>query len=157
MNRTHFLARAAVVAAIYVLITYIFKPISYGPIQVRVSEALTLLPLIESSAIPGLFIGCLLANILGGQGLWDIFLGSLITLVAAYLTSKMPNLFLGSIPPVILNAFGVSFYLAKLYGVPYWLTVTQVGLGQLIAVVGLGIPLFYVIKRTSLKDFFKKK
>ena len=72
VNKSTYIARAAVTATIYVLITYLFKPISYGPIQVRVSEALTLLPLLEYSAIPGLFIGCLLANILGGLGLWDI-------------------------------------------------------------------------------------
>src|SRR5690554_6711223 len=81
-NKTSYLARAAVIATIYALITALFKPISYGTIQVRVSEALTLLPLVESSAVPGLFIGCLIANILGGMGPWDIYLGSIITLIA---------------------------------------------------------------------------
>ncbi len=156
-NRSSYVARAAVIATIYVIITYLFKPISYGPIQVRVSEALTLLPLLESSAIPGLFIGCLLANILGGLGLWDIYLGSLITLIAAYLTAKMPGPILGSLPPIILNALGVSYYLSKIYNVPYWITTLYIGLGELISVAGLGIPLFYLIQRTSLMDFFKKE
>lgn len=156
-NKTNYLARAAVIATIYTLITYMFKPISYGMIQVRVSEALTLLPLVESSAIPGLFIGCLLANILGSMGLWDIYLGSLITLIAACITAKMPGPILGAIPPIILNAFGVSYYLSKILGVSYWTAVLYVGLGEFISVAGLGIPLFYLIQRTSLKDFLKKE
>ncbi|AEE91570.1 conserved membrane protein of unknown function [Tepidanaerobacter acetatoxydans Re1] len=155
-NRSAYIARAAVIAAIYALTTYIFKPISYGPIQVRVSEALTLLPLLESSAVPGLFIGCLLANILGGLGLWDICLGSLITLIAAYITGKMPGPILGAFPPIILNAFGVAYYLSKIYSVPYWMTALYIGFGELISVAGFGIPLFYLIQRTSLKDFFRR-
>ena len=156
MNRANYIARAAVIAAIYVLVTYIFKPFGYGPSQVRVSEALTLLPILESSAIPGLFIGCLLANILGGFGLWDICLGSLITLVAAYLTSKTSNPIFGSLPPIILNAFGVPIYLSKIQGLPYWPMVISIGLGQFIAVLGFGVPLFLLLKKTSLIDFFKK-
>lgn len=156
-NRSGYVARAAVIAAIYVIITYLFKPISYGLIQVRISEALTLLPLLESSAIPGLFIGCLLANILGGLGIWDICFGSLITLIAACLTAKMPGPILGSLPPIILNALGVSYYLSKIYHVPYWMTALYIGLGELISVAGLGILLFYLIQRTSLMDFFKKE
>lgn len=155
-NEASYIARAATIAAIYVLVTYIFKPISYGPVQVRVSEALTLLPLLEHSSIPGLFIGCLLSNILGNLGLWDVFLGSLITLVAAYLTSKMPGLIFGVLPPILLNAFGVSYYLSKIYNVQYWITVLYIGLGQLISVVGLGVPLFYLIQKSNLTDIFKK-
>jgi uncharacterized membrane protein len=155
-NRSSYVARAAVIATIYALITYLFKPISYGPIQVRVSEALTLLPLVEYSAIPGLFVGCLLANILGGLGLWDIYFGSLITLIAAYLTARMPSPILGLLPPVILNALGVSYYLSKIYNVPYWITAIYIGFGELISVAGLGVPLFYLIQKTSLKDLFKK-
>jgi len=156
-NKVSYLARAAVIATIYTLVTYLFKPISYGVIQVRVSEALTLLPLIESSAIPGLFVGCLLANILGGMGLWDIYFGSLITLVAACITAKMPGPVWGSLPPIVLNALGVAYYLSIIYDVPYWMTALYIGIGQLVSVAGLGIPLYYLIQRTSLKDFFKKE
>ncbi|WP_422443990.1 QueT transporter family protein [Thermoanaerobacterium sp. DL9XJH110] len=156
MNPVRYVVRASVIAAVYAILTYALKPISYGPVQVRVSEALTLLPLLEKSAIPGLFVGCLLANILGGLGPWDIYGGSLITLAAAYLTSKMPGPVLGAVPPVVLNAFGVSYYLSMLYDVPYWVTVAYIGLGEMIAVVGLGIPLFYVLKRTGLARMFEK-
>lgn len=150
MKRQQYVTRAAIIAAIYCIVTYILKPISYGPIQIRVAEALTILPLIEQSAIPGLYVGCLLANILGGQGPWDIYLGSLITLIAAYLTSKMPNPILGALPPIVLNALGVSYYLSLLYNVPYWITAGYIGIGQLLAVGGLGIPLFYLLKRTGI-------
>jgi len=156
MNQMRYLARAAAIAAVYAAVTYLFKPISYGPIQVRISEALTILPVVESAAVPGLFVGCLLANILGGLGPWDIYGGSLITLIAAYITSKTGNPLLGAFPPVILNAFGVSYYLSLLYNMPYWMTVLYIGAGEFIAVAGLGIPLYYFIKRKGLEGLFKK-
>lgn len=153
----YLISRAALIAAIYALVTYVFEPISYGPVQVRISEALTLLPLMDPAAVPGLFVGCLIANILGGLGLWDICLGSLITFLAAYITSKMPNPFLGAVPPIVLNALGVAFYLSKIYSVPYIATVLYIGLGELISVAGIGIPLFYLIQRTNLRKIFNKK
>lgn len=156
MIQARYLVRAAVIAAIYAAITYLLEPIGYGPIQFRVSEALTILPMFESAAVPGLFVGCLVANILGGLGPWDIYGGSFITLVAAYFTSKMSNPLLGALPPIILNAFGVSYYLSILYSLPYWTTVLSVGLGEAVAVFGLGIPLFYGIKRTSIARLFEK-
>ena len=155
--KLRYMIRAAIIASVYAAVTYLFRPISYGVIQVRVSEALTLLPLIESAAIPGLFIGCLIANILGGMGLWDIYLGSLITLVSAYITSKMPNPVLGALPPIVFSAIGVAFYLSLLFDVPYQAAALYIGVGQLVSVAGVGIPLYYFIQKTSLKDFFKKE
>ena len=151
--KLRYMIKAAVIATVYAVITYLFRPISYGVIQVRVSEALTLLPLIEPAAIPGLFLGCLIANILGGMGLWDIYLGSLITLVSAYITSKMPNPVLGALPPIVFNSIGVAFYLSLLFHMPYWVTALYIGVGQLVSVAVLGIPLYYFIQKTSLKDF----
>lgn len=156
MHRAQYITRAAVVAAIYVIITYLLKPISYGPLQVRISEVLTLLPMVESSAVFGLFAGCFIANLLGGMGPWDIYLGSLITLISAYLTSKTDNPFLGAVPPIILNMFGVSFYVSKLSGTPYYLTALMIGIGQFIAVACIGIPIFLTMKKTGLMKFFKK-
>jgi len=156
MYRVKYLVRSAIIAAIYAIVTYILEPVSYGPIQFRISEALTILPLLDSAAIPGLFVGCLIANILGGLGPWDIYGGSLITLAAAFFTSKMPNPILGAIPPVVFNAFGVSYYLSLLYSYPYWATVLTVGLGEALAVFGIGIPLYFAIKRTSLSRLFEK-
>lgn len=157
MNRVNNISRAAIIAAIYALTTYALKPISYGPTQFRLSEVMTLLPLVESSAVPGLFVGCLIANILGGLGPWDIFGGSFITLLAAYVTRKMDNPFLGALPPILFNAFGISLYLSHLYGVPYWTTVLFIGVEQFIVIALLGIPLFYALRRSVLSKYFSKE
>jgi len=156
VKSVRYIIRASIIAALYASITYLLKPISYGPVQVRVSEALTLLPLIENSAIPGLFVGCFLANLLGEYGPWDLYFGSFITLIAAYLTSKMPNPFLGALPPIILNALGVSYYLSLLSNMPYIITVFYIGVGEFISVGLIGIPLFFFIKRTGLIKYFDK-
>ena len=78
-----FLTQAAMIAAIYVVLTYVFAPFSFGEVQVRISEALTILPVFTPAAIPGLFVGCLVGNILGGAILPDIIFGSIATLIGA--------------------------------------------------------------------------
>ena len=135
------------IAAIYFVITVIFAPVSYGPIQVRISESLTLLPFFEKNAIWGLFIGCLLANIFGGIGIYDIIGGSLLTLLAGFLTYKMRNIYIAGIMPIIVNAFGVSFYISLLFKVPYWITVLYIGIGETIAVYGIGLPFFLYLRK----------
>ena len=80
------LAVGAAIAAVYAVLTYLLAPISYGAVQFRVAEAMTLLPILMPEAIPGLFVGCLLANLLGGAGPLDVIFGSLTTLVAAVMT-----------------------------------------------------------------------
>ena len=81
-----FMAQAAMIAALYVALTYVFAPISFSEVQVRIAEALTILPVFTPAAIPGLFIGCLLGNIMGGALVPDILLGSLATLIGAFFT-----------------------------------------------------------------------
>ncbi len=133
------------IGAIYVILTIIFAPISYGPVQVRIAEALVVLPFIEPSAIIGLFVGCILANIYGGLGMVDIIGGSFCTLIAAYLTSKVKNPKLAPLPPVIINAFGVSIYLHLLFDLPYWITVLYIGIGEVVACYILGYPLLILL------------
>jgi len=145
MGKPNYLVKVAMIGAIYIILTIIFAPISYGPIQVRISEALVILPFIEPSAIIGLFIGCILANIYGGLGMVDIIGGSFCTLIAAYLTSKVKNPKLAPLPPVIINAFGVSVYLHLLFDLPYWITVLYIGIGELIACYVLGYPLLILL------------
>ncbi len=140
-------ARAAIIAAIYVVLTLAFAPFSYGPVQVRVSEALTVLPIFFPEAIPGLFIGCLLANVMGGLGVWDIFGGSLVTLLAAIGTYLLRRSWLAYAVPVLANAFLVSAYLAPLFHVPYWATVLYVGLGEAVAVGAFGVPLAIILRK----------
>ena len=89
MNKNvKYLVKAGLIAALYVVLVLVFSFSSFGPIQFRIAEALTILPFFTSAAIPGLFIGCLIANILGGAVIWDIIFGSLATLVAAYLSDR---------------------------------------------------------------------
>ena len=110
---TRAIARAGVIAALYVVLTMIFQPISFSmnsPIQFRISEALTLLPILTADAVPGLFIGCLLANWLGGGVWFDVVLGSIATLLAALCTRQFR-----SKPVVALGfAYKVVALLAKL-------------------------------------------
>ncbi|MDY0382381.1 MAG: QueT transporter family protein, partial [Atribacterota bacterium] len=89
MLKTHYLVRIALIAAIYTTINIIFAPFSYGPVQIRVAEALSVLPFIDPAAIGGLFLGCVLANLWGGLGISDVIGGSLCTLIAAFITHKM--------------------------------------------------------------------
>lgn len=267
VSRLRHLAVAGLIAALYVALSIAFMPISFGVYQVRIAEALTVLPFLTGAAVPGLFVGCLLANIFGGMGWQDIVFGSLLTLVAALLTHWIarlrqhrtllipifipivlfwlasiyllegtdptlwtpvciltsislllfsifwenrapgrdliglairivsflavialllllrdrmqapgflvgglallgawvstwgvavviarklaPNMLLAPLPPVLLNAFGVSLYLAPLMGVSYWFCVQMIGIGELIACYLIGLPLLGLLHRRS--------
>lgn len=136
------IAKIALLAAVYAAVTIVLSPISYGPVQVRISESLTLLPYLWGPwAAVGLWIGCMIANVAGGLGLIDILGGSAITLVAGLLTAKAPNLWSATLPPILLNAFGVAGILAIVLQLAYWPLVLYVGLGQAVAVLGIGVPL----------------
>ncbi|HOI81648.1 MAG: QueT transporter family protein [Thermovirgaceae bacterium] len=141
------LVRAALIGGVYAALTLIFAPLSFGPMQVRVSEALTLLPWIWAEAIPGLFVGCLISNFVGGFGIIDMVFGSAATLTAAILTSRMPNRYLAAVPPVAVNALVVGGYLSVLLDIPAVPTMIYVGTGQMIACFGLGIPLLSLFER----------
>lgn len=144
-------ARAAMLAAVYAAVTVALAPISYGPVQVRVAEALTLLPFYWGTpAAVGLWLGCTLANAYGGYGLLDIVGGCLLTLVAGLLTARSPNLWIGALWPILLNAFGVAAILFYAAGFPYWPSVAYVGLGQTVAVGLLGIPVVSWLARRGL-------
>ncbi len=157
MNHTaRYLARAGLIAALYVVLVYAFRPISFGPGQIRVAEALAVLPLFEAAAVPGLFLGCLFANLLGGLGPWDVVGGSLITLLAAYLTNRSSRFAIGIVPPIALNALGVSAYLSFLSGIPYSILVGQILFGQTVAVAGLGGLLHALMARLAPRLNLKK-
>lgn len=147
MFTTARLARGALIGSLYVALTMMLAPISYGPIQVRVSEALTLLPWLWPEAIPGLFLGCAAANFFGGFGLIDVVFGSFATLAAAFLTRLMPNRWLAALPPVLVNALVVGYYLSFLAEMPFYLTFTYVALGQAVACGALGVPLLTFLHR----------
>ncbi len=153
-NRT--IVVSAVIAALYAALTIMLEPISYGPIQFRVSEALTLLPWYMPEAIPGLFIGCVLANFFGGFGLPDIIAGSLATLIAAILTRKSPNLWCGALPPVVLNMAVIGVMLHILLNVPLMATCAYIGLGEAGACFLVGIPLMKLLERGGVFQKFQR-
>ncbi len=151
------IAYTGVIAALYATMTIGLAPLSYGVYQVRLAEVLTVLPFIYPLAMVGLFIGCLVANIFGGNGLQDIIFGSLLTLLAGYLTyavsklkSRKISLALAPLPPVIVNAFGVAIYLSQITDMSYLFVVQMIGIGQLIACYGIGLPfLIYLLPRKN--------
>ena len=112
-----FITQAAVIAALYTVLVIIFNYCSFGPIQFRIAEALTILPYFTPAAIPGLFVGCLLSNILGGAAIWDIIFGSIATLIGAIGTYALrKNKWLAPLPPIIANTLIVPFVLKYAYG-----------------------------------------
>lgn len=134
-------SRGAVIAALYAVLTVVFAPISFGAVQLRVAEALTILPMFTPAAIPGLFIGCVLANLLGGAVALDVVFGSIATLIGAvggYLLRK--NRWLVPLPAVAANSAIVPFVLRYGYGVdmPIALMALYVGLGEILGCYGLG-------------------
>lgn len=140
------MTQAAMIAAIYVVLTYVFAPFSFGEVQVRIAESLTILPLFTPAAIPGLFIGCLIGNILGGAILPDIIFGSLATLLGAVFTYRLrnKNKFLAPLPPIAANTVIVPFVLRFGYGValPIPLMMLTVGIGELASCGVLGMVLY---------------
>ena len=149
MKTTKSIVRVSVIAALYAGLTLVLAPISYGAIQVRVSEALTILPLFCWEAVPGLAIGCFLANI--PMGPWDMLIGTLATLLAAISTRLVKKIWFGVILPVIFNAFLVPIIFLTIPDITtaYIINVLTVGLGELIAVLGAGIPLYFGLKKTQ--------
>lgn len=144
---TKYLVRAAVIAALYAALALAVYPLSYGPIQLRVSEALTVLPLFFPEAIVGLSVGCFIANI--PMGIWDMLIGTAATLIAAVLTRLSKKIWLGIIPPVLTNAFLVPVIFLTMPDMtdPYLVSVLTVGLGELVSVVALGVPLYFALNR----------
>lgn len=152
-----FMTQSAMIAAIYVVLTFLFAPISFGQIQVRVAEALTILPVFTPAAIPGLFVGCLIGNILGGAILPDIIIGSIATLIGAigtyYLRHKIK--FLAPLPPIISNTILVPLVLHYGYGInlPLPLLMCTVGIGEVIGCGVLGLFFYKIFEKYSYSIF----
>lgn len=149
-NKVTFLTQAALIAAVYVVLCVAFAPISYGEVQVRVAEALAILPYFTPAAIPGLFVGCFLSNMIGGSILMDMIFGSLATLIgAAGSWYFRKNRILLLVPPIAANTIMVPFVLRFGYGVPLPIPfmMLTVGIGEVIAVAVLGSVLLNVLVR----------
>ena len=156
-NQTALLiSQGAAIAALYVALTMIFAPISFGAVQVRVAEALTILPLFTPVAIPGLFVGCVLANILGGAIVWDVVFGSLATLIGAALGYVMrKNRWLVPIPAVAANTVIIPLVLRYGYGIdmPLYLIMLYVAIGEVVGCYLLGEMLATVLLKR--KEIFR--
>jgi uncharacterized membrane protein len=167
-EKLNYITTAAIIAAIYAALTYLGAVfgLSYGPIQLRFSEALTILPVFTPAAIPGLTVGCFIANI-GSFNLLDMVFGTLATLIAAILTRMFKDIkfkglpLLSLFPPVIVNAIIIGLEIAifllpdglSLYG--FLISALEVGIGQLIVCYALGIPFYLTVQKTKLIKFFK--
>ncbi|WMC94109.1 QueT transporter family protein [Kineothrix sp. MB12-C1] len=158
MNKKSLLiVQAAMIAAIYVVLTFIanaFGLANYA-VQVRFSEALTILPFFTPAAIPGLFVGCLLSNILTGCALPDIVFGSLATLIGAFFTYKLRRYkWLAPVPPIIANMIVVPPILLYVYGIrPLWLSFVTVTAGELISCGILGMLLLFTLEKYKDRIF----
>lgn len=148
------ICRAALIAALYVALTLVMGPWAYsGFINLRPSEALTVLPVLFPESVFGLYFGCMLANVFSAASLYDVFLGSLVTLVAAALTRLVRNVWAGGIFPVLLNAVFVPLILlaAGALEQAYWLSFLSVLATQAVWYYALGVPLFFGLKKV-MKD-----
>ena len=152
---TRYLTRAAIIAALYVVLTYLagLMNLAYGPVQFRFSEALTVLPFLFPEAVPGLFVGCLVSNVISPYGVLDLVIGSAATLLAAIWSANCRSRWFAPMPPVIANAvlvgamlawyeagFGAGFPAAFAYNA------LTVGGGELVVCYALGLPLLKVLE-----------
>lgn len=147
-----FICQAAVIAALYVVLTYVFGAFASGVIQVRVSEALTILPAFTPAAIPGLVIGCLLSNTLTGCVLLDIIFGSVATLIGALGSYALRrHTWLVPIPPIVSNMIIVPFVLRFAYGATdaFPFMIATVGAGEIISCYLLGMILYGALKKVN--------
>lgn len=147
-----FICQAAVIAALYIVLTYVFSAFASGVIQVRVSEALTILPAFTPAAIPGLVIGCLLSNTLTGCVLLDIIFGSVATLIGALGSYALRrHTWLVPIPPIVSNMIIVPFVLRYAYGATdaFPFMIATVGAGEIISCYLLGMLLYGALKKMN--------
>ena len=149
-KKTRLMTESALIAAVYVALVLLFKPISFGAIQFRIAEALCVLPFFSLSAVPGLALGCLLGNFFSGAAMPDVIFGTFATLLAAILSYKLRTVskWLVCLPPILANAIIVPFVLQYAYGVTdgYFFLFATVGIGETLAVGVLGNVLLLALE-----------
>jgi uncharacterized membrane protein len=150
------LSRIGIVAALYTVLTVFIAPLSYGPIQFRFSEILTLLAFIDPLYIPGLVLGCIISNFFSPLGIVDVIIGSFATYLSVYLISKSKSLFIASLWPTIFNGIIIGLELYFLVNAPLWITTLQVAFGEFVVVTLIGYPLFKnILKNSKLVSMLK--
>lgn len=164
-NKIIYITFSAMIAAIYAALTLAGTGFAYGPVQFRFSEALNILPVFTSAAIPGLTLGCILANLLGPYGIVDVIFGSLATLLSALFAYAFKKVRVKDIPilaplgAVVFNALivGAIIYFTVPDQKAYFLNVLQLGLSQFASCYVLGLPLYYILKKSKLFDRYSNK
>ena len=159
------LALAGIIAGIYTGLTLGLPIPSYGGVQLRVAEAMTLLPFLLPEAALGLTVGCFLSNLLGSPYVLDWVFGTLATFLATLLTRRMPNKWLAAVPPILCNAIIVGAEIAYFsvldgaaFGPAFAFNALTVGLGELIACFALGVPLIRWMQRNPyMREFLAQK
>ena len=166
-NITKRLCRAGIIAALYVALTYVFAPFAFGPLQIRPAEALCILALLYPEAIPALWVGCMLSNRASPFFLYDVFIGSLATLLAAFVAylvgrfiKNIPlKIILGGLPTVLFNAAIIPLIIVFLCGggegfpsawIAYLTYAGSIALTEAVWVYALGTPLFLAVRKLKL-------
>ena len=162
MLKLKLLLSNGIIAALYIALTIGLAPMSYGPIQVRVSEFMTLLAFVNKKYIPGLVIGCFLANLGSPFGITDMVVGALATFLAVYPMQYCPNLITASLLPVIANGVLIGLELYYLAAIPanvsVWATMVYVGAGEFLSVTVLGVFIMKVLlKNEKFKTYLENK
>ena len=163
---TYSLALMGIIGALYIVLTLAFYPISFGPIQVRISELMAILPLFCGEAVIGLTIGCLISNLLG-NGILDIVFGTLATLISAVCTyfigkkvkKDILRFTIGGFFPIIINAIVVPFTFLAIMELKelYLISAIQVFIGQTLSIYGLGGVVYFVFGKKIEKTGVIKK
>jgi uncharacterized membrane protein len=152
-KKIRYLTEAAIVAALYVVLTLFSKPLTFGFVEVRFSEALCVLPFLMPSSVWGLFIGCFIANIFNGS-IIDILVGSLATLIGAYLASKIKIKWLCPIPTILSNTILIPFVIMNYSGVwnisSYMLAAGGVLASEIASVYIVGMILLLALEKNKL-------
>lgn len=156
MNKgIRFITQSAAIAAFYTTLTVFISAfgLASGAIQIRVSEALTILPYFTFSAVPGLFIGCIISNLITGCAIWDVIFGSLATLIGAFVTYilRHKSKYLACIGPILSNSLIIPFILINVYGAKnaWWFLFITVGIGEIISCGILGNMLLNIIQKNK--------
>lgn len=157
-KRVYFMVYAAAIAAIYVTLTLVFAPISFGAVQFRISETLCILPFFTSAAVPGLAIGCLLSNLLCGAATMDVIFGSIATLIGAVGSWMIRrHKWAVCLPPIIANTLIIPWVLRYAYGAEdlIWFSMITVGIGEILAIGVLGNLLMRALEKS--KEYIFKR
>jgi uncharacterized membrane protein len=162
-TKTKKIVLSGIIGGLYVVLSLLTLPVASGAIQFRVSEGLTLLPLFFIEAVPGLFFGCMLSNIITGCMALDVILGSVTTLLASILTYLVGKMFkshalrisIGGFFPVILNALFLPLVWLLCYGAieyVYYLQVLFLLISQSISIYAIGTPIYLMLNKQMLKE-----